>query len=670
MASCSTPQFGNSQCVQLRLTVTESSSTILDSTLSWKLEFVAHGYPSSTSYAKEYTAVVAGETVASGAYDINGKTSVYTIASGTKKISKTRSQQTIGFSCSMAFNMSWNGEWANTKSASGTITIGALKSSTVTYNANGGSGAPSTQTKWAGEILTLSSTTPTRNGYTFQGWSTSNDSSVEYSAGAQYGFDESVTLYAVWKAHTYIVSYNANGGTGAPGNQTKTHDQTLKLSTTKPTRTNYNFMGWGTSASSTTVAYASGANYTSNSAITLYAIWELAYISPRITNFTADRCNASGTVIDDGSYASVKFNWATDKSVTLIKIEWKSSTASTYTSTTVSASGTSGSVSKVIGSGSLDTEQTYDVRVTVTDSLGSSSSEKILPLMTYAIDVRSGGKGIAFGKPAVTDGFNVAWKSTFDDTIKHNGMYVHGVSNGQTISGYLKIARFTITTEWQNSPIKMVIAQRGLNGTCTIYITFSNASPASSSVSHFTYEGDENYQIYITKAEEAVWDLYVKKTEAYDHVGVLEYYRDFEYTGPTVEWTTDFSTTVPGDYIQAQCYTGGKRVTISGWTEGWRYNNGLMIIRRVDTYNATFGQWGSMYSYDLPGYSIPAGTFIDTPSFFIGTAGNNGRDANAMYALNSNGSASKSPPAVIVRPTTSNGSFSVSIIAIGRWKNV
>ena len=38
---------------------------------------------------------------------------------------------------------------------------------------------------------------------------------------------------------TYIVSYNANGGTGAPGNQTKTYGQTLALSKTVPTRMGY-----------------------------------------------------------------------------------------------------------------------------------------------------------------------------------------------------------------------------------------------------------------------------------------------------------------------------------------------------------------------------------------------------------------------------------------------
>lgn len=156
---------------------------------------------------------------------------------------------------------------------------------TVSYNANGGSGAPGAQTKTYGVTLALSTIKPTKTGYTFQGWSTSSSGGVNYASGADYTANAAVTLYAVWKANTYTVSYNANGGSGAPGAQTKTYGVTLKLSSTKPTRTNYNFKGWGTSSSSITVSYAAGGNYTSNASITLYAIWELAYTAPRLSDF-------------------------------------------------------------------------------------------------------------------------------------------------------------------------------------------------------------------------------------------------------------------------------------------------------------------------------------------------------------------------------------------------
>jgi len=145
---------------------------------------------------------------------------------------------------------------------------------TITFSANGGLGAPSSQTKTYGYDLTLSYTKPTRTGYTFSGWATSSNATVvTYNPGSTYRYDANSTLYAVWTANTYTVTYNANGGLGAPSSQTKTYGSGLTLSYTKPTRTGYTFSGWATSASATGVIYISGAVYSSNASVTLYAVW-------------------------------------------------------------------------------------------------------------------------------------------------------------------------------------------------------------------------------------------------------------------------------------------------------------------------------------------------------------------------------------------------------------
>lgn len=297
-----------------------------------------------------------------------------------------------------------NGDSAS-KNVSFTVTVPAWTSYAIKYNANGGSGAPSSQTKWKDQTLTLSSTKPTRTGHSFLGWSTSSTATTAtYSAGGSYTANAAATLYAVWKANTYIVSYNANGGTGAPGNQTKTYGKTLTLSSTKPTRTNYNFKGWGTSASATTVTYASGASYTNNAAVTLYAVWEVAYIKPRISNLSIVRCDSAGTTNDEGQNGLVVFDWECDLSVSSITIKWKLPSATTWTSSTVSASGTSGTVSHVVGSNTLSSESSYDIHITVADSSGSSYATDTLTSMKFVIDVLAGGKGIAFGKTAETEG--------------------------------------------------------------------------------------------------------------------------------------------------------------------------------------------------------------------------------------------------------------------------
>ena len=144
----------------------------------------------------------------------------------------------------------------------------------VTYNANGGSGAPSTQTKTYGANLTLSSTIPTRTGYNFVSWNTKSDGSgTAYQPGGNYTANEAATLYAQWSKKTYAVTYNANGGTGAPSAQTKTYGETLTLSSTQPTRSGYTFLKWNTAENGSGTDYSPGGSYTANAAVTLYAQW-------------------------------------------------------------------------------------------------------------------------------------------------------------------------------------------------------------------------------------------------------------------------------------------------------------------------------------------------------------------------------------------------------------
>ena len=306
---------------------------------------------------------------------------------------------------------------SGTMTVTASYTIPALASYKIIYNANGGSGAPGQQTKYYGKNLTLSSTKPSRTGYTFQGWATSSTGGVAYASGATYTGNAALTLYAVWKANTWIVKYNANGGSGAPGDQTKTYGVTLKLSTVKPTRTNYNFLGWGTSPDATTVAYQAGSDYTNNAAITLYAIWELAYVKPRVTNLTADRCTSEGVLDDDGTYIKVAFDWVTDKAVSADDsyIQWICSelSGSVERQYLDILTGISGSVSIVVGSGAIDTEYAWDITVHIKDEIDEENFYVGLPSAYYLMDFKDGGTGVSIGETATYDGFSVNMDTIF-----------------------------------------------------------------------------------------------------------------------------------------------------------------------------------------------------------------------------------------------------------------
>ena len=155
----------------------------------------------------------------------------------------------------------------------------------ITYDANGGSGAPSATTYTYADSGTfnLSSTKPSKKGHTFLGWNIDkNATTATYSAGASWNknVDSNTTLYAIWKANTYKITYNANGGSGAPSATTYTYADsgTTNLSSTKPTWTGHNFLGWNTDKSATTAKYSAGQKWNLNNAsdYTLYAIWEIA----------------------------------------------------------------------------------------------------------------------------------------------------------------------------------------------------------------------------------------------------------------------------------------------------------------------------------------------------------------------------------------------------------
>ncbi len=86
----------------------------------------------------------------------------------------------------------------------------------------------------------------------------------------------------------YTVTYNANGGTGAPESQIKTEGTALSLSGTVPTRSDYAFKGWASSADATTATYQPNSSYTIDSNLNLFAVWEETTIifsnGPRVSS--------------------------------------------------------------------------------------------------------------------------------------------------------------------------------------------------------------------------------------------------------------------------------------------------------------------------------------------------------------------------------------------------
>ena len=320
-------------------------------------------------------------------------------------VARTRSAQSIV--CTAEVTVS--GYAAGTSKTDIRINVPAKPSHTVSYNANGGTGAPGRQTKWWGESLHVSNTRPTRANYTFQGWATSANGAVAYQPGQQFYPDTNTTLYAKWKPVTHTVSYNANGGTGAPGRQTKTYGQVLTLSNTRPTRANYVFQGWSTSANGA-VQYQPGGRFGSDANTTLYAVWKLATKPPVITQLSALRVDADGNQSESGSNVAVTVKWqcdtSADSSNTLqsLKVASKGTTGN-WVETTVSASGASGTATAILTN--LSADRSWQFRAVIKDKYGSATDYTKVGPQRFILDISADGRGIGIGCGAPASGLSI-----------------------------------------------------------------------------------------------------------------------------------------------------------------------------------------------------------------------------------------------------------------------
>lgn len=183
--------------------------------------------------------------------------------------------------------------------------------STMRNNAVG-SEASSTyhSTSWGDFSFTFTGTFSKNKSYYFVLYTKSN-SDMYYTTAS--GFQPTATCATT--ATTYTIKYDANGGTNAPSNQTKTHGTALTLTSSKPTvptattkdsssnyditgnanggyfgtttttttkitatattpkTTTYSFSKWNTAKDGSGTSYNSGGSYTANAGATLYAIY-------------------------------------------------------------------------------------------------------------------------------------------------------------------------------------------------------------------------------------------------------------------------------------------------------------------------------------------------------------------------------------------------------------
>ena len=146
---------------------------------------------------------------------------------------------------------------------------------------------------------------------TLSGWVRNQSGYMNGTSSAS----QTITIPAL--AHHYV-SFDANGGTGGPSKVDKWCGEDLSIPSTKPTRTNYEFLGWS-KTSTGTAEYQPGQTYggTPDADYTLYAVWKLLYVPPKFTDGLAIRTNSITSTTPDysGGYCYASFSYEVDTSI-------------------------------------------------------------------------------------------------------------------------------------------------------------------------------------------------------------------------------------------------------------------------------------------------------------------------------------------------------------------
>lgn len=543
--------------VTLEVNVTQAMTG--ESYIAYKYNSTASGSSSSGAWTRS---VNGGSSPSASADSIAYTIPAQSLSTGTKTFTLKTAVPVYGLVAGPRDTV--NGRWRFTSATLHVTTNETDYNYTLAYNANGGSGAPSNQTgSNTGTspyyTFTVSSTVPTKAGHTFLGWSTSDSAtSATYTGGGSITVTSSgtTTLYAVWKVNTYTVSYNANGGSGAPSAQTKTYNVSLTLSSTVPTRTGYIFQGWATSSTGA-VAYQPSGSYTANASVTLYAIWKAA--NSTLSSVDNTNIGSSGTAswnkIDNSYTYKLVLTYSNAPAVTVNVAANNASTSFTIPTTWYSYLPNSTSATATA------TLTTYSGST----ALGTSTK-------TFTVSVASS------IKPSIS-AFTAAPRSS-NTTVSGWNVYVQGYSyvylsatasagTGASIVSYAFSGAGVSQTGTGTTANSTVIDSSG-SKTYTLVVTDSRGRTASSTVSanFLAYSNPvvsslTSYRSNSSGAQASIDGTYIHSTAVFSYSAVGSNsltVKKIEYKLHTASsWTTGVSSATSGTW-----YTfGGGNIAIT-----------------------------------------------------------------------------------------------------------
>ncbi len=189
----------------------------------------------------------------------------------------------------------------------------------------------------------------------------------------------------------------------------------LSANSTTNTATSTTLLSSGTLTYKVTVTDSRGRTASAEKQIYVYP-----YAKPSFKSSMVNRANSSGTLDASGTYAKYTiegvYSSVGGKNTRTITAAYSSDGGSTYSSATTiqAATDLNNTISGVYGSGALSTAKSYMIKFIIKDGYGETdTSILILSTVSRAINIKSDGTGIAFGKMAEGDGIETFWDMTF-----------------------------------------------------------------------------------------------------------------------------------------------------------------------------------------------------------------------------------------------------------------
>ena len=176
--------------------------------------------------------------------------------------------------------------------------------------------------------------------------------------------------------------------------------------------------------------------------------------------------------------------------------------------------------------------------------------------------------------------------STFAPSSHTHPWVSNNGANGGT-NGYFLIATLKITAAYNNSPIEITISRRGDLIPTRINIVFDNLNSTDPTLNSLRVWGYTS-QVWIHKSATSTWNLYTQKTETYDNVGVLSYFKSSNDSGISIAWGNTAVTSLPSGAVQASTasFIGSASYAVSaGNSTKWNgYELDLSTNNATDTW--------------------------------------------------------------------------------------